>query len=402
MKPSIESSPHPLVFRVSDKLKLPDAHGSGSDKIAIRTMTRALAGMQKEAIVRDSHCGTAWRMVCDEGPWLNGTDLSSFPLGFFSAGMVATLSSEIIALAKRRDIKIDALEITQLARYSMEGSALKKTMTGSALPLDIVVNISSNVTGDRINELVFHALAASPSDAVMRIRLSGYFRVTLNGKELEPEEVPTSTAPPVNDPVNLFEQIEPADPSSFTPEIIEKSEDNGPADAGPARAVGFAGEQKRMVVVQSDLTLRDDGLKSIRVECVQPAGSAFHFLSDEPKIFGGLERAPTGLQYLSAGVSFCFMTQLSRYATIVKQDLESYGIVQDTIFSLPGGTTGLSTAATAEPVDTHVFITSVDDEEAGRTLVSMGAQTCYLHASYEGVTKTRLRIRQQASVIRDQ
>ncbi len=391
--PSIESSPYPLVFRVDDDLELPDAYCAGSDKVAIRTMTRALDGMQKEAIVRDSLCNATWRMVCDEGPWLNGTNLSSFPLGFSSAGLIATLSSEILALSKRRDIKIDTLGITQLARYSMEGSALKKTMTGSALALDVVVDIASDVKGERINGLVRHALAASPADAAMRTCLPGSFRISLNGKDLETGKVQSSTTPPADDPVNLFEHIKPADSSSFAPGIIEKSEDNDPPRAEPARAVGYASEQKRMVVVQSELTLRDDGLKSIRVECVQPAGSAFYFLSDEPKVFGGLERAPTGLQYLSAGVSFCFMTQLGRYAAIVKQALESYGIVQDTIFSLPGGSAGLSVAATAEPVDTQVFITSSDDDEAGRTLVDMGAQTCYLHASYEGAAKTRLQIR---------
>ena len=38
------------------------------------TATRALAGMQKEALVSDGRNGECWRMFCDEGPWLNGTD----------------------------------------------------------------------------------------------------------------------------------------------------------------------------------------------------------------------------------------------------------------------------------------------------------------------------------------
>ena len=84
--PSIESSPHPLIFKIANRDPLPSSHSNDKNQIAIHTMTRALDGMQKEAIVNDSFTNTAWRMVCDEGPWLNGTDLSSFPLGFFSTG----------------------------------------------------------------------------------------------------------------------------------------------------------------------------------------------------------------------------------------------------------------------------------------------------------------------------
>jgi len=86
------------------------------------------------------------------------------------------------------------------------------------------------------------------------------------------------------------------------------------------------------------------------------------------------------------------MTQLGRFAGIVKQDLAAYGIVQDTCFSLPGGSANLNTEASAYPVDTHVFISSKDDDDANRVLVDMGEQTCYLHACYRGIAKTKLRV----------
>ena len=132
---------------------------------------------------------------------------------------------------------------------------------------------------------------------------------------------------------------------------------------------------------------------SIQVQCIKPqGGSVFNFLSDDPECFGGRDRAPAGLQYLSAGVAFCFMTQLGRFVGIVKQDLSHYGIVQDTCFSLPGGSANLDEQARAYPVDTHVFLTSTDNDEANQTLVDMGDQTCYLHASYRGIAKTKLRL----------
>ena len=99
------------------------------------------------------------------------------------------------------------------------------------------------------------------------------------------------------------------------------------------------------------------------------------FRSDDSPAFGGGGRTPTGLDYISARVSFCFMTQLGRFAGVVKQHLQSYGVLQNTRFSLPGGSAKLDRPATAESVDTHVFLTSDADDEANRLLVDMDEQT---------------------------
>ncbi len=391
--PSIESSPHPLIFRINNSEVLPRPHIEDRNKITIRTMTRALEGMQKEAIVHDAFADTAWRMVCDEGPWLNGTDLSSFPLGFFSTGMIASLASEITALARQRHIKIEALKLIQDARYSMEGSAVRQTMTGSSLPVETEVMIRAEAEKADIDALLYHALAASPADAIMRSTLASRFKITKNAQHIEAGKVIPSMMLNSSDPLGLFERLEPSASSTCAADITEKLAGADTAGDRQSRPVGLATEQKRSVEVRAVLTVRDDGLKSIQVQCIQPqGGSVFHFLSDDPECFGGQGRAPAGLQYLSAGLSFCFMTQLGRFAGIVKQDLPSYSIVQDSCFSLPGASAAQHREAVAYPVDTHVFLTSGEDDDASRTLVDMAEQTCYLHACYRGIAKTKLRV----------
>jgi uncharacterized OsmC-like protein len=58
-------------------------------------------------------------------------------------------------------------------------------------------------------------------------------------------------------------------------------------------------------------------------------------LSDDSRASGGQERAPDGLAYLAAGVAFCFMTQIGRYAQITRQKLSGYRIIQETAHCLP-------------------------------------------------------------------
>lgn len=391
--PSIQSSPYPLVFKVNADLSLPEPSRKSNEEVCIRTISRSLEGMQKEAIVNDSTSGSAWRMVCDEGPWLDGTDLSSFPLGFFSAGMAATLASEIFALANRHNTKIDDLHMIQDARYSLEGSIAKRTMVGSALPIETEIMVSSDASREVIEELAYHAIAASPADAVMRRILPSCFRITNDGRGISVGKVQAANAINGNDPADIFDSAKPVEAGGFADDVIEKLEGADTSSTKKAPVIGYSDEQKRMIKVRAVLKLRDDGLKAIEVQCLKPhSGSVFNFLCDEPRMFGGEERAPTGLQYLSAGVSFCYMTQIGRYAKIVKHDLPSYRIVQDTFFSLPSASANIQTAATAEAVDTHVFLSSKEDDDAIRLMVDMAEQTCYLHASYRGESKTRLRV----------
>ena len=138
--------------------------------------------------------------------------------------------------------------------------------------------------------------------------------------------------------------------------------------------------------------LREDGMKSIRVACFQPIGCVFRVLSDDSAAVGGLERAPSGLAYISAGLSFCFMTQLGRYAHVAKHDMQSYQIVQDTSFSQPAAINESGETATSAAVDTDVFIGNKEDEASTQTLLNMGEQTCYLHAACRSGIKTRVRV----------
>ena len=59
---------------------------------ALRTWVRSLSGFQKEALVRSAATGRTWRLVSDEGPYLNGHDAAPCPLAFLSTGMVASFS----------------------------------------------------------------------------------------------------------------------------------------------------------------------------------------------------------------------------------------------------------------------------------------------------------------------
>jgi len=200
---SIESADTPLVHKAGGKVDIASPQYE-YPTFGFRVATRALEGMQKEALVAQSHDDIVWRIVCDEGPYLNGTDLAPPPSAFFSAGMASSIAAGILSCSRRHGADIADLEIVQDNLYSMDGSAVRDTMVAGALPVEL--SVSARVSGGKadLNTIVNEALATSPIDALMRDVLLGTFSITRNGQRLSPPVVAASSNPTPNDPAVLF------------------------------------------------------------------------------------------------------------------------------------------------------------------------------------------------------
>ena len=163
MMDSIETSPYPMVFTQDNDTPLDLAASREGRRLQLRTATRALAGMQKEALVNYGPTGKTWRVVCDEGPWLNGTDLAPFPLGFFSAGLVASYMSEFLTHAKQAAVEVQQLEVQVDNFYGMQGSLMRGTMIGSAAPVKATFRATTSADDAQVLKLAHLAVASSPA-----------------------------------------------------------------------------------------------------------------------------------------------------------------------------------------------------------------------------------------------
>lgn len=387
---SIETCPYPLLYKLGDTRGFSGPANGSAGQINIRVSARALEGMQKEACVQYGPSGTVWHMLCDEGPYLNGTDLAPFPLAFFTAGLAASYLSELLAAARHEDIPLHSVELVQDNYYGMEGSALRGTLQASALPVQVACSATSGVSQEQLKQLLRTAVDGSPGTALLKGSHRGTFSLTKNGSPLELDGVQQSASTPPADPKALFGQALPGDASTYAAGGIEKlqaAESVFGVEGGAGSSLHAS--QKRLLHVRAIATLREDGLKAIKVQLFKPIGGVFHFLSDDSKLAGGQERAPSGLAYMSAGIAFCYLTQLGRYAHIVKQQLQGYRVVQDNVFSLPRSLAHGAEISAAAP-DTHTFIDSDEPDEATRKLVQMGEQTCFLHAACQTDNPTQV------------
>jgi hypothetical protein len=124
-----------------------------------------------------------------------------------------------------------------------------------------------------------------------------------------------------------------------------------------------------------------DGMYETETWLGLPGTTHFKLVSDET----GNADAPCGLALLSAGIAFCYMTQLSRYIENMKMNIHGVRLVQFNPY-IAGST------AAAEPVDTHLFLNGEAADETHLQLLTIAARTCYLHAAAKTPTEPNVRI----------
>ena len=351
---------------------------------AQRTLVRSISGMQKEALVTDSVSGKTWRLVSDEGEYLDGDDVAPAPLAFMTTGMVSSFANELTTLADERGIDVDGVTLIQDNYYTMNGSALRGTMSGGALPVELSVEVASDAEKSALQDLVETAARTSPVNGLMTEVQNSSFRLRLNGEDVPLEGHDDIGSGSVDDPASVFDDLAYDADEQERPIIYRTGRTTEPLSEDEEKYTSGSGssleeDQDRVLHVRGVCTLDDDSVKTVEVKLFSPIGTVFELRSDEPAGHGGQGQAPSAMAYVAAGLGFCFMTQIGRYADIVKKSLDSYRIVQDTHFSLGARENG-ETPGEAAPVETHVFLDADESESSARDILEMSEQTCFLHA----------------------
>lgn len=357
---------------------------------AVRTWVRALSGFQKEALVVSARSGLMWRLVSDEGAYLDGHDEAPCPLAFLTTGMIASYMEEIAALAKSEGVPLRKLRLRQNNYYTMKGSMRKRTMIGGALPVDLEVEIDCDLEDAALNQLLMNAVHASPLNGLMRGVLPSLFTLTRNGAQIATGQAQALDAAVATGPAGQAPIAAPSGVDLVTRGAMSPAKDVAKGTKGASTSL--TDEQDRTLNPGAICTLREDGIKDIEQHLYSPHGSIFRFLSEEAPEAGGQGRAPDAVSFISAGIAFCFMTQFGRMASMEKLDLPQYSVVQDTHFSLGGASGGTGRAGTADPVETHVHLETGESDDVARDMLDMSEKTCFLHAFCRTDLKTRLKV----------
>ena len=374
---SIASSGYPLAFKFRQGSARPALLAQENAREVFVTEARQLAKFGKEGVVKEGENGSTWRLTTDEGRHLGGDDIAPFPLGFYNAGLVGDVYNRLLAIARVRGIAVDALNVDLNNAYWMTGSFVRGDAVGNADPTTIGVRIRSSANADDIRRLVGGAIDASPAADGLRRALKNTFAIYVNGRRREVSTMTPSTAPDAADPFQTY--AKPPAPLA--------------GSGGLDGLIWKTGEVREGEVQKSPTGTKDRIVRNIlgRGELLDPAGvtetdstlempgaSHFRFKTDERP---DAEQGPSGLALASAGIVFCYMTQLARYIEHQKFNIRGVRLVQYTPYALNGSIADGTWKGTQEPVDTHLFLSGDENDETHERLMNIGAAMCYLHAS---------------------
>ena len=373
---TIDMHGDPLAFKLRAGASSP-LLSTGRDTIKVEA--RQMAGHQKEAVVTEGAGGAAWRLSSDEGVHLRGTDLAPFPLGFFNAGLQSDLYGRIRTLAEARGIALDAVEIKVTNHYWLTGSFINGTGEGHAEEPDIDVYVQSHASAETIKALVAAAMDASPAIAFLRTPIAGNtFALYINGRRRPVEGVANSPGADAGDPYRVYARAPRPLDAKARADLIVKS---GRVEAGTPELASASVTNRLIRNILGEGKALGGGLYETDTWLGMPGTSHFKLTSDE----SGKGEAPSGLALFSAGISFCYMTQLARYIENMKMNIRAVRLVQ--VSPYVAGTAGL-----AEPIDTHLFLNGEAPDETHLQLLTIAARTCYLHAAAKTPTEPKLRI----------
>jgi uncharacterized OsmC-like protein len=339
-----------------------------------------MGGHQKEAVVTEGKAGSSWRMVSDEGPGLQGTDLAPFPLGFMSAGLQADLLNRINRQARAKSISITNIETELITDYAFQGSFFKGNGRGYAYTPQLRVRIETASSVTAIRDLVRESLANSPIFAAWRTPLVNTFALYANGRRRALSTLAASLAPDAEDPFKAWRDIpRPLADDDHSNAIIDR--------IGPAVVTELTPSldwQPGRVDIPIYGRSTFDGTSTRSLTWINRAdGTQFALRSNEGSVTQG---SPSGLGYAFAGVAFCLMTQLLRYVEHHKMSVRALRLVQVSNCEIAGG------VAQPHALDTHVFVHGEEPDAVMERLVEMAANTCYLHAALHAALEPTLEL----------
>jgi hypothetical protein len=376
----------PLSYRVR--------HGEPAGGGVFRVDAWQLPGHQREAIASDGAAGPAWRLTSDEGLHLKGTDLAPFPFGYFNAGLQVDLLRRLRDAAATAGIALQAVETSLDSEYALTGSFALGNACALAAPARIEVRVESNASSAAIAALVAAALAASPVLALLRAPVACRYALRVDGR---PQALPGLAAAPAVDAV---------DPDSAWPGGPRPLAGGGGEDAVLKTAVKEAGTPTiappgtttRMVrnVTGHGRLVDADGGTAVETWLQYPGASHFVFRGDA----GAAARAPCGLTLLSAGLAFCFMTQLSRTlehlpAMAPLRGMRGARVVQTTAF----GAAAAPLTARCGGIDTCVFLDGGAPAALYAELVMLAARGCFLRAAAAAALAPMLRVMHNGALL---
>ncbi|MBT5108308.1 MAG: OsmC family protein [Rhodospirillaceae bacterium] len=343
-----------------------------------------MEAMQKRGQILRLQTGEAWQFLCDEGAALGGADWAPPPLAYFAAGMACSVTGAVVEKAAAHGIPAEAISVVVNNNYSLRGSILRGTMDGLGHNPDVSVTIDSDaLSAPEKSGLAFEAVSSVLAGYLMKSVFISEFNLIANGAPVSldlshwdwdggVQTLPSAAldtaggASGLGTPYVSKNAIRPDDPTF---------------DASGGSGVDVV--QNRSTVVSATAKAAANGVITSEAGIARPGASVYGFLGASD---AGTAGAPSSASLMAAGIGFCFMTQLGRYAEAMKRPVHDYRMIQSIDIPLPG-----SDGSQTPVIGTKLFLNQDEaDESFAQDLLHSARRTCFLHSTLQASLRSKI------------
>jgi uncharacterized OsmC-like protein len=335
--------------------------------------------MQKRGQIARPQSREAWQLLCDEGLGLGGTDWAPPPLAYFAAGLASSITGSVTARLAEHGVSADAVSVVLDNNYSLRGSILRGTMQGKGHDPDVSVSIDGGTLTDKEKSaLVLEAVSGGLAGYVMKNLFSSEFSLIANGAPV-PLDLPESRLAVDEKSLPTVPLARPE--SACVSKAFQRPEQGTPINTGTGGGVDPV--QDRTFKVTSTARAGDDGTIEMQAGVNQPNAGVYDILGSSDT---GVPAAPSSACLIAAGIGFCYMTQLGRYAEATKRPVHDYRMLQSIDIPLAG-----ADGSQTPTIGTKLFL-SLDepDAEFARDLAHSARRTCFLHSTLQESLRSRI------------
>lgn len=368
----------PLSGNLLDECAALDGPPAGFERVW--AAFEPMAVMQKRGQILRPQTGETWQFLCDEGAALGGTDWAPPPLAYFAAGMACSVTGAVVEKAAAHGIPAEAISVTVNNNYSLRGSILRGTMDGLGHNPDVSVTIDSDaLSAPEKSGLAFEAVSSVLAGYLMKSVFVSEFNLIANG-------APVSLDLPHWDwdgGVKTLPGAELDSARAGTPYVSKNAirPDDPTFDASGGSGVDLV--QNRSTVVSATAKAAANGVIISEAGIARPGASVYGFLGASD---AGSTSAPSSACLMAAGIGFCFMTQLGRYAEALKRPVHDYRMIQAIDIPLPG-----SDGSQTPVIGTKLFLNQGEADEAfAQDLLHSARRTCFLHSTLQASLRSKI------------
>jgi len=338
--------------------------------------------MFKKAMVQPNGAADypGWQLIADEGFDEDQNSFGPSPLSYLTTGAAANLHTHIIRASEVLNVELDRVKVEVLDKFHWE-NMMSAEGAGFLSETHTNIIIESSESEETIRNLTEIALNAWTAGEAFGNATTIKPSLVVNGEHWENyRAVPGTTLSDESyvDELKISHITDGPKKSDYIEQVNEEDRD-----------MSFDAISNLVFEILAISESAEDSdrpyLKKVTVSFNTTESETWELYADELNGADGSPKAPTSLEYLTAGTALCLTSQLTLVSAMMDLDYSDFRVEQQIDYR-EEAVNSAAMAGYADTVHTSVLIESDESEERLNRFYQKSLALCFAGEAFKGAT----------------